>query len=117
MLTSVTNLWILTVPFPIILTLLSFTLISTIFNPVFWISSATSFEITVSFSTNTSPVSGSIISSNATFPVILDAKLNFLLNLYLPTFAKSYLLSSKNRPLNKFLAASTVGYSPGLNFL
>ena len=40
-----------------------------------------------------------------------------LLNLYLPTFAKSYLLLSKNKPSNKFLAASAVGSSPGLNFL
>ena len=33
------------------------------------------------------------------------------------TFAKSYLLLSKNKPSNKFLAASAVGSSPGLNFL
>jgi len=57
------------------------------------------------------------MSANAILPVILVAKLNFLLNLYLPTFAKSYLLGSKNNPLNKFLAASAVGSSPGLNFL
>ena len=60
-------MWIFTVPLPIILALFSPTLISTIFKPVFCISSATSFEITLSFSTNTSPVDGSIISSNATF--------------------------------------------------
>ena len=30
---------------------------------------------------------------------------------------KSYLLLSKNKPSNKFLAASAVGSSPGLNFL
>ena len=110
-------MWIFTVPFPIILTLLSSTFTSTIFIPRFLIFSATSSEITESFSTKTSPVSESTISSNATLPVILVDKLNFLLNLYLPTFAKSYLLSSKNKPLNKFLAASTVGSSPGLNFL
>ena len=40
------------------------------------------------------------------FRTILDAKFNFLLNLYLPTFDKSYLLSSKNKPLNKLEAAS-----------
>ena len=57
------------------------------------------------------------MSAYATFPSILVAKFNFLLYLYLPTFDKSYLLASKNKPLNKFLAASTVGSSPGLNFL
>ena len=87
------------------------------FIPEFWISFAASFEITLSFSTNISPVSLFIMSLNATCPAILDAKFNFLLNLYLPTFAKSYLLGSKNKLLNKFLAASTVGSSPGLNFL
>ena len=90
---------------------------STMLIPLFCIFSATSSEITLSFSTRTSPVSGSIISSNATFPEILDAKLSFFFFFYLPTFAKSYLLGSKNNPLNKFLAASTVGSSPGLNFL
>ena len=39
------------------------------------------------------------------------------MNLYLPTFDKSYLLLSKNNPLNKFLAASTDGSSPGRSFL
>ena len=115
--TSVIKLWILTVPFPIILTFLSFILISTEFIPVFWISSAFSSVIIASFSIKTSPVSGSIISLKDTFPVILLARLSFSLNLYLPTFAKSYLLGSKNKPLNRFLAASTVGSSPGLNFL
>ena len=57
------------------------------------------------------------MSSNATCFAILELKSNFLLYLYLPTFDKSYLLGSKNRLLNKFLAASTVGSSPGLNFL
>src|SRR5690606_40764472 len=42
---------------------------------------------------------------------------SFLLNLYLPTFAKSYLLGSKNNAFNKEDALSTVGGSPGLNFL
>ena len=110
-------LWIFTVPFPITLTFLSAIFKSTIFIPAFWIFSATSSVITASFSTKTSPVSGSTILSNAIFPVILVAKFSFLLNLYLPTLAKSYLLGSKNKPLNKFLAASTVGSSPGLNFL
>ena len=57
------------------------------------------------------------MSVAAILPVILVAKLNFLLNLYLPTLARSYLLESKNNPLNRLLAASTVGSSPGLNFL
>ena len=87
------------------------------FIPAFWISSAFSFEITESFSTITSPVSEFTIVSNATLFVILELKSNFLLYLYLPTFDKSYLLGSKNKLLNKFLAASTVGSSPGLNFL
>ena len=100
-----------------ILTFLSPTFTSTTLIPEFCISSATSFEIIVSFSTNTSPVSGLIMSLNATCPVILVAKASFLLNLYLPTLAKSYLLGSKNNPLNRFLAASTVGNSPGLSFL
>ena len=77
--------------------------------PESWISLATSGVILVSFSTKTSPVSGLTIVSKDVYPEILEAKLNFLLYLYLPTFAKSYLLSSKNNPLNKFLAASTVG--------
>ena len=106
-----------TVPLPIILTFLSSTLTSTTFIPEFCISSATSLDITSSFPTKSSPVSWFIISSYETLFVILVAKLNFLLYLYLPTLAKSYLLSSKNNPLNKFLAASTVGNSPGLSFL
>ena len=110
-------MWIFTVPFPIILTFLSLTSTSTIFKPVFCISSAISSLIIFPFSTKTSPVPGSIISSAAVLPVILDAKLSFLLNLYLPTLAKSYLLESKNSPVNRLLAASTVGSSPGLNFL
>ena len=90
---------------------------STIFIPAFWISSATSGVIISPAVTNTSPVSLSIISLKATWFLILLAILNFWLNLNLPTFAKSYLLLSKNNPLNKLLAASTVGNSPGLNFL
>ena len=106
-----------TIPFPIILIVLSSTNISTILIPEFWISSATSADITSPACTKTSPVSASIISLAETLPFILVAKSNFWLNLYLPTFAKSYLLLSKNNPLNKLLAASTVGNSPGLNFL
>ena len=115
--TSGNMLWILTVPFPITTTFLPFTFTLTTLIPVSWIAIATSSVIILSFSTKTSPVSGSAISSYAIFPVILVAKLNFLLNLYLPTLAKSYLLGSNNKPLNKFLAASAVGNSPGLNFL
>ena len=47
----------------------------------------------------------------------LDAILNFLLYLYLPTLDKSYLLASNNNPYSKLLAASTCKGSPGLNFL
>ena len=57
------------------------------------------------------------MSAKATWFVILVANDNFWLNLYLPTLAKSYLLGSNNNPLNRFLAASAVGNSPGLNFL
>ena len=39
---------------------------STMFKPVFWMSSATSFEITESFSTNTSPVSNPQITVTST---------------------------------------------------
>ena len=39
------------------------------------------------------------------------------MNLYLPTFARSYLFGSKNKAFNKDDALSTVGGSPGLNFL
>ncbi len=112
-----TYAFISTVPFPITLTFLSSTFTSTIFIPKSCISFAASLDIIVSFSTNISPVSLFNISLYATWPAILEAKFNFLLNLYLPTFAKSYLLGSKNKLLNKFLAASTVGSSPGLNFL
>ena len=80
-LTSVTILWILTVPFPITLIFSSPSLISTIFIPESCISSATSLDIIVPFSTKTSPVDGSTILSAASFPAILEAKLNFLLNL------------------------------------
>jgi len=110
-------LFISTIPFPIILIFLSPTNISTTFIPEFCISSATSAVITSPACTKTSPVSASIISLAAIFPFILVARFSFWLNLYLPTLAKSYLLLSKNNPLNKLLAASTVGNSPGLNFL
>ena len=85
--------------------------------PAFWISFASSSVIVAPFSTITSPVSVFNILSNAIWFVILELKSNFLLYLYLPTFAKSYLLGSKNKLLNNVLAASTVGNSPGLNFL
>ena len=106
-----------TVPFPITLTFLFSIFKSTMFIPAFWICLAISFVIIASFSTSISPVSGFAIVSNAILFVIRFAKLNFKLYLYLPTFARSYLLWSKNSPLNRFLAASTVGNSPGLNFL
>ena len=114
---SSTNLWISTVPLPITRTVLSSTLTSTAFIPEFCISNAVSLLITSPAATNTSPVSVFTMSFAATWFAILVARLSFLLNLYLPTFARSYLLSSKNSPLNKFLAASTDGSSPGLNFL
>ena len=69
-----------TVPFPITLTFLSFTLISTILIPAFFISSANSFVITSSFCTRTSPVSGSIMSLKAIWFAILVAIDNFWLN-------------------------------------
>lgn len=46
----------------------------------------------------------------------LSITFNFLLNLYLPTFAKSYLNLSKNLVINWFLEESSVAGSPGLNF-
>ena len=71
-----------TTPFPIILTFSSLTFTSTILIPESCISSAISAVILFPFSTKTSPVSESTISSNATLPVILVDKLNFLLNLF-----------------------------------
>ena len=63
--------------FPIILTFLSFTNISTIFIPAFWMSSATSSDIISPACTSTSPVSLSIISFADTFPLILPASPSF----------------------------------------
>ena len=56
------------------------------------------------------------MSSNATCLAILELKSNFLLYLYLPTFARSYLNSSKNLVMIWFLEESSVAGSPGLNF-
>ena len=111
------KLWISTVPLPIIITLLSLTFTATVLIPEFWIWFAISAEIICPFSTSTSPVCKSMISSKASWFVILVARLNFILNLCLPTFAKSYLFGSKNNLSNNVLAASIVGNSPGLNFL
>ena len=78
-----------TVPLPITLTAVPSTSTNTTLIPLFWIALACSFEIFSSFSTNTSPVSGWTIVSQDIWPAILEAKLNFLLYLYLPTFDKS----------------------------
>ncbi len=70
-----------------------------------------------SLCTKISPVSLSITSSAARLPIILFSRLSFLLNLYLPTFARSYLFGSKNKELINDEALSNVGGSPGLNLL
>ena len=64
-----------------------------------------------------SPVFTSTTSSANTLPRTLFLKCNFLLNLYLPTFARSYLLASKNIELSRLSALSTESGSPGLIFL
>ena len=71
----------------------------------------------MSLETRSSPVSGFTTFSAAICPAILVAKDNFVLYLKRPTFVKSYLLGSKNKAVNRFLAASTEGISPGLNLL
>ena len=65
----------------------------------------------------TNTCSSFLISSAATCFIILVAIDNFLLYLYLPTLAISYLLGSKNIASSKFLALSTVGKSPGRSLL
>ena len=74
-------------------------------------------ETLPSFSIKISPVLGSITSSATTASTNLFARPNFLLYLYLPTLARSYLLGSKNREFKSDLALSTVGGSPGLSLL
>ena len=59
----------------------------------------------------------STTSSARICPESLLLKESFLLNLYLPTFARSYLLGSKNIPEISASALSTDNGSPGLNFL
>ena len=89
----------------------------TLLIPAFSISIAFSVDITSFAGTSISPVSISIMSSALTANLILSDIASFLLNLYLPTLAKSYLLLSKNILLNSDSALSNVGGSPGLNFL
>ena len=57
------------------------------------------------------------MSTAAIWFINLKLIANFLLNLYLPTLDKSYLLASKNNESIKDTALSTVGGSPGLNLL
>ena len=64
-----------------------------------------------------SPVEGSTAFSASTQFSILFASPSFLLYLYLPTLAISYLFGSKNRELSSDEALSFVGGSPGLSFL
>ena len=95
----------------------SFLITSTVTIPAFSIALAVSSSITSPADTKTSPVSGSITSSLDTSPSILSARASLRLYLYLPTLARSYLLSSKRRLLIKFVADSTLAGSPGFNFL
>ncbi len=100
--------------FPITFTILSdFNFISTSLTPAFSIMRALFFEIFCPASARISPVIGLIISSALISPSILLETPNFLLYLYLPTLAKSYLFSSKNRLLKSVVALSIVGGSPG----
>ncbi|MBQ4586927.1 MAG: hypothetical protein IJB13_03970, partial [Clostridia bacterium] len=54
-----------------------------------------------------------IMSSARVCPTIRAAKFKRLLNLYLPTLAKSYLLASKKVLRRLILTASSLGTSPG----
>ena len=69
------------------------------------------------FSTRTSPVEGSTICSAASVSTSLLWIPSFLLYLYLPTLARSYLRASNSSELTMDLAFSTVGGSPGLSLL
>ena len=114
---KLTYLLISTKWFPITFIILSSTITSTELIPLFWISSASVLEIFSPLLTKTSPVNLSIMSSAAIWFAILKFKASFLLNLYLPTLDKSYLLASKNKESINETALSTVGGSPGLSFL
>ena len=57
------------------------------------------------------------MSAAAIWLINLRLIANFLLNLYLPTLDKSYLLASKNKESINETALSTVGGSPCLNLL
>src|SRR3712207_2602085 len=81
------------------------------------ISNAFSLSIVSPFCTIISPVNGLTTSSAATWLSSLIYIASFLLNLYLPTLDKSYLLASKNKEFINESALSTVGGSPGLNLL
>ena len=89
----------------------------TTLTPAFSITRAVSLSILPPASMIISPVLGSITSSAATVPASLVLIASFLLYLYLPTLARSYLLASKKRALSSCCALSTVGGSPGLSFL
>ena len=83
----------------------------------FWMSVASSFVTLVPASAKTSPVVVLITSSAKNWPTILLWKASFLLYLYLPTLARSYLLASKNMPEIIASALSTLSGSPGRIFL
>ena len=92
-------------------------LISTELIPEFSIAIAVDLSIVSPSLMNTSPVSPSITSLAAILPSILGHKASLRLYLYLPTFAKSYLLSSNNRLFMRVWEDSKLAGSPGFNFL
>ena len=102
---------------PITLNTLSSTKMSTELIPALWMLEAIVLLIFSPCSTIISPVEGFIISAAAIWLINLRLIANFLLNLYLPTLDKSYLLASKNKESINETALSTVGGSPGLNLL
>ena len=92
------------------LTITSFTRLSSI-------AFAISLVISVSASQTISPVRGFTTVSARVVPMIRAASATFLLYLYLPTGARSYLLGSKNILFTRISADSTCGGSPGRSFL
>ena len=92
-------------------------LISTVTIPEFSIARAVSLSITSPSLTKISPVSLLTTSLAAFSPSILLARASFKLYLYLPTLARSYLLSSKRRLFIRVVDDSREAGSPGLSFL
>ena len=104
--------------FPMTLTSLpSSPSMNTASRPVSSVESASAKVSLCPASNRISPVFGSTTSLVSFFPFALLAIESFLLNLNLPTFARSYLFGSKKREFMSDSALSSVGGSPGLSFL